>query len=70
LRFVTALVTTLHDAGGKRETIRKTRDAVAMVLDHAGVRPNVARNPNVKLPREESEEPQPPSAQRSRPSTG
>jgi integrase len=60
---ITDLVTTLHEAGRKRETIRKTRDAVAMVLDHAGLRPNVARDPNVRLPREESEEPQPPSAE-------
>lgn len=34
-----------------------------MVLDHAGVDPNPARDRRVKLPREEQEEMQPPSAE-------
>ena len=45
-----------------RETIRKTLGAGAMVLDHAGVDPNPARDRSIKLPREEPEEINPPSA--------
>ena len=37
--------------------------AGAMVLDHAGVRPNPARDKTIKLPREEPEEINPPSAE-------
>jgi hypothetical protein len=57
------LVAELHAAGKSRETIRKTKTAVAMVLDHERVSPNPTRDPAVKLPREEREEPQPPSAE-------
>lgn len=47
----------------KRETVRKTVMALAMVLDHAGVTPNPARNKvQVKLPREEKVEIVPPTA--------
>jgi integrase len=52
----------LHAQGKARESIRKTRTAVAMVFDHERVSPNPARDPSVKLPREEPEEVQPPSA--------
>ena len=56
-------VAALHAAGKKRETIRKALAALAMVLDHAGVMPNPARDRIVvKLPREESEELNPPTA--------
>lgn len=35
---------------------------LAMVLDHHGIQPNPARDPRVKLPREENAELNPPSA--------
>lgn len=59
---ITELVALLHGRGLARESIRKTRTALAMVFDHEHVSPNPARDPAVKLPREEREEPQPPSA--------
>ena len=51
------LVGKLHADGRVRDTIRKTKSALAMVFDHAGVSPNPARDPAVKLPRSEYEEP-------------
>jgi integrase len=61
---VADLVGELHAAGKKRETIRKTLSVLAMILDHAGVTPNPARDRIVvKLPREEPEEPNPPTAE-------
>jgi integrase len=45
-----------------RESVRKCRTALSMVLDFAGVTPNPARDKRVKLPREEPEEVQPPHA--------
>jgi integrase len=60
---VADLVSHLVDDGKARESIRKTLTALAMVFDHAGVTPNPARDRViVKLPREEPEEPNPPSA--------
>jgi integrase len=60
---VADLVAALHADGKARESIRKTVTATAMVLDHAGVQPNPARDRVlVKLPREEIEEPNPPIA--------
>lgn len=57
------LVAVLNEDGKKRETIRKSLTAAAMVLDFAGVTPNPARDRiQVKLPLEEPEEPSPPSA--------
>jgi integrase len=56
------LVATLHGQGVARETIRKTLGAGAMVLDHAGINPNPARDRSIKLPREEPEQISPPSA--------
>ena len=53
----------LHSEGKARESIRKTVTAVAMVMDYAGITPNPARDRlAVKLPREEPEEPNPPTA--------
>jgi hypothetical protein len=52
----------LHEQGVARETIRKTLGAGAMVLDHAGINPNPARDRSIKLPREEPEQINPPSA--------
>jgi integrase len=60
---VARLVATLVEDGKARESIRKTLTAVAMVLDFADVAPNPARDRvQVKLPRGEREEPQPPNA--------
>ncbi|MFL5926889.1 MAG: tyrosine recombinase XerC [Gaiellaceae bacterium] len=56
------VVATLHGQDIARETIRKTLGAGAMVLDHAGITPNPARDRSVKLPREEPEELTPPTA--------
>jgi integrase len=59
---VSSLVAALHEKGLARETIRKTKATLAMVLDFAGVTPNPARDRSVKLPREELEELTPPTA--------
>jgi integrase len=48
----------------KRETVRKTVMALAMVFDHAGVEPNPARDKRtVKLPREVKTEISPPTVE-------
>jgi integrase len=61
---VAALVAGLVEDGKARESIRKTVTAVAMTLDFANVSPNPARDRvQVKLPRREREEPQPPDAE-------
>src|SRR5262249_25791715 len=59
---ISDLVADLHGKKKARESIRKTVSAVGMVLDHAGIEPNPARDRRVKLPREEQEEMQPPTA--------
>jgi integrase len=60
---VAELVARLDGDGKARESIRKSVTALAMVLDFAGIQPNPARDRvQVKLPREEPEEPEPPSA--------
>jgi hypothetical protein len=60
---VALLVATLHQAGRKRETIRKSLTVLAQVLDFAGVVDNPARDRvHVRLPREERDEPAPPVA--------
>jgi hypothetical protein len=61
---IAAMVATLHAAGLKPSFIRKILQATAMVFDHAGVRPNPARDKViVRLPREEPERFNPPSAE-------
>jgi integrase len=61
---VADLVAALVQDGKARESIRKSVTALAMVLDFAGVSPNPARDRvQVRLPREEPEEPEPPSAE-------
>lgn len=61
---VAELVGALAAEGKARESIRKSVTALAMVLDFAGVSPNPARDRvQVRLPREEPEEPEPPSAE-------
>jgi integrase len=63
-QLIADLVATLHRSGRKRETIRKTVTAIAMVLDHGGIQPNPARDRVlVRLPREDSKELNPPSAE-------
>ena len=58
------LVAVLHDEQKlARETIRKTKSTLAMVLDFAGVDPNPARDRSVRLPREQSDELIPPTAE-------
>jgi integrase len=60
---IAGLVATLAGQGLARESIRKTVTALAMVFDHAAITPNPARDRVVvKLPREEPEEPNPPTA--------
>ncbi|MCL4291121.1 MAG: tyrosine-type recombinase/integrase [Thermoleophilia bacterium] len=60
---VAALVAELHAAGLRKQTIRKTVSVLAMVLDHAGVSPNPARDRvTVRMPREERRHVQPPTA--------
>ena len=56
--FVVALAEDYH-----RSTIRKNLQTLQMVLDHAGASPNPARDRQVKLPRGEAEEINPPSAE-------
>jgi integrase len=59
---VADFIAKLAARGLKRETIRKARGVLAMILDHAGLAPNPARDRvKVKLPREEAVEPQPPT---------
>jgi integrase len=60
---IAGLVGDLAAKAKSRETIRKTV-VLAMVLDHAGVSPNPARDRvRVRLPREDRPEIQPPSAE-------
>jgi len=56
------LVEALHNLGLARESIRKTRATLAMVLDFGGIHPNPARDRRVKLPHEVRREVIPPSA--------
>jgi integrase len=61
---VAAMVVTLAGVGYKRETIAKSVTYLAQTLDHAGVVPNPARDKvQVKLPREERDELEPPPAE-------
>jgi integrase len=60
---VADLVGELHATGLKKQTIRKTISVLAMVLDHAGIQPNPARDRlTVKMPREARQQVQPPTA--------
>jgi integrase len=60
---VAGLVSALAAAGYKRETLRKSRTALAQTLDFYGVRPNPARDERVKLPRERKTHLPPPLAE-------
>jgi integrase len=57
-----ALVAALTKQGYKRETIRKTRTALAQTLEHHGITPNPARDKRVKLPKERKAHIPPPIA--------
>jgi integrase len=60
---IASLVAHLAGDGKAHESIRKTITALSMVFDYAGVTPNPARDRVVvRLPREEPEEPNPPTA--------
>jgi integrase len=61
---VADLVAELHGDGLRKQTIRKTVSVLAMVLDHAGVQPNPARDKlTVKMPREAKRIVDPPTAE-------
>jgi integrase len=61
---VAELVARLAAEGKARESIRKSLTALAMVLDFSGISPNPARDRvQVRLPREEPHEPEPPTAE-------
>jgi hypothetical protein len=61
---VAELVAELHANGLRKQTIRKTISVLAMILDHARIEPNPARDKlTVRLPREEREQVQPPTAE-------
>lgn len=59
---VADLIGQMHTDKLARESIRKTRATLAMVLDFAGVTPNPARDRSVKLPRDDRAEVNPPTA--------
>jgi hypothetical protein len=60
---IAGLVAALDGEGKARESIRKSVTAFAMVLDFHGITPNPARDwIQVKLPREDPNEVEPPSA--------
>jgi integrase len=52
VRDVVDLIAVLHAHSFKRETIRKSKTALALTLDYFDVTPNPARDPRVKLPKE------------------
>jgi integrase len=56
-------IAALAEAGYRRETIRKTRTALAQTLDFYKVGPNVARDERVKLPKERRPHIPPPVAE-------
>jgi integrase len=60
---VAEFVATLAGEDYSRSTIRKTLQTLAMILDHAGIEPNPARDRRVRLPREAAEEINPPSTE-------
>ena len=59
---VQRMVDALAGENRARESIRKARTALSMVLDFAGVSPNPARDKRVKLPLAEPDEVEPPHA--------
>ncbi len=59
---VNRMVAELAANGSRRETIRKTVKYLAAVLEENGVEPNPARSKRIRLPHEEREEINPPTA--------
>lgn len=59
---VQALVSELEEKGYAYESVRKSKTALALVLDYARIEPNPARSKLVKLRNEETEEVEPPVA--------
>ena len=59
---VAGAVADLHAQGYARSTIAKSLTALRLTLDHADIHTNPARDPRVKLPREERGEINPPTA--------
>jgi integrase len=59
---VADLITALAAAGYKRETLRKSRTALAQTLDFHVISPNPVRDERVKLPRERKTHLPPPTA--------
>lgn len=59
---VAMFVTDLAGESYSRSTIRKTLQTLAMILDRERIDPNPCRDKQVKLPREEAEELNPPTA--------
>jgi integrase len=59
---VQRMIDTLASEDRARESIRKARTALSMVLDFASVAPNPARDDRVKLPLAEPDEVEPPHA--------
>jgi integrase len=59
---VTEIVTALVAAGYKRETIKKTRDALSQALGFYALDPNPARDKRIKLPKERKAHVPPPLA--------
>jgi integrase len=58
-----AVVAAFTEAGYKRETMKKSRDALAMVFDFCGINPNPARDKRVRLPKERKPHIPPPLAE-------
>ncbi len=59
---VQRMIDVLAHENRAKESIRKCRTALSMVLAYAGITPNPAKDDRVKLPLEEPEEVQPPHA--------
>jgi integrase len=60
---VVKMVAALVRDGYKRETVKKSKDFLACVLDHFGIDPNPVRDRRVKLPRERKAHVPPPLAE-------
>lgn len=61
LQDLQAFVAGLGDAGVHASTVRRYVSVVKQTLDHAGVAPNPARDPRLRLPKAERIVPDPPS---------
>jgi integrase len=57
------VIDALHKAGRRRSTIKKSKDALAMVFDYCDVDPNPARDKRIRLPKERRPHVPPPLAE-------